>query len=261
MANNLDGKSTQLVILTVVECLGGGNDNGFSGVDAQWVEVFHIANRDTVVIAVAHHFILNLFPTLQTLLYQHLRREGKSLFGQDIEFLFVVGKAAAQSAQGVSSTDNHRIAQCGSSRAGLFYILAGFTLDGLYINFIKLLHKEFTVFSVHNGLNGRAENFHSIFFQHSRTVKLHTAVEGCLTPEAQQDAVGAFFLDDTLHKIGLYGQEIYLIGNALRSLDSCNVGIDEHRLDALFTQSFQCLRTGIVELAGLTYLQGSRPQQ
>jgi hypothetical protein len=40
--------------------------------DAQRVEVFHVANRDAVVVTVADDFILNLFPALEGFFDQDL---------------------------------------------------------------------------------------------------------------------------------------------------------------------------------------------
>jgi len=43
--------------------------------DAQRVEVLHVADRDAVVEAVAHNLILDLFPALEGFLHQHLGGE------------------------------------------------------------------------------------------------------------------------------------------------------------------------------------------
>ncbi len=73
MADNLDGKLAQVMVVVVGECLGGGHDDRLAGVDSQWIEVLHIADRDAVVIPVADNLILDLFPSLERLLNQHLR--------------------------------------------------------------------------------------------------------------------------------------------------------------------------------------------
>ena len=40
----------------------GRDDDGVAGVDAHRVEVLHVADGDAVVVGVAHHFVLDLFP-------------------------------------------------------------------------------------------------------------------------------------------------------------------------------------------------------
>ena len=68
-------------------------------------------------------------------------------------------------------------------------------------------------------------------------------------------------LDDALHEIRLHRQEVNLVCHTFRGLHSGNVWIDEHSFYAFFAQCLQCLRTRIVEFAGLTYLQCSRTEE
>ena len=46
--------------------------------DAQGVQVLHVANCDAVVERVADYFVLELFPSLQRLVYDHLAGMGES---------------------------------------------------------------------------------------------------------------------------------------------------------------------------------------
>ena len=92
MTDNLDGKRAELVIFAVGEGLRRSNHDTLARMDAQRVEVFHVADRDTIVIAVAHHLIFYFLPTFQTLLHQDLGREREGLFGKFVEFFLVVGK-------------------------------------------------------------------------------------------------------------------------------------------------------------------------
>ena len=41
----------------------------------QWIKVFHVANSDGVVVAIAHDFVLNLFPAFKGALKHHLTIE------------------------------------------------------------------------------------------------------------------------------------------------------------------------------------------
>ena len=87
------GQFAQLVVFAVAERLRRCYDDGLARVDAQRIEVLHIADGDTVVKAVAYHLILYLFPSLQALLYEHLWRERKCLFAQEAQLALVVAKA------------------------------------------------------------------------------------------------------------------------------------------------------------------------
>ena len=123
----------------------------------------------------------------------------------------------------------------------ILHILDGMAHGSLQVNLPELLHKQVTVLGVHDGFNTRTQHFHTIFFKYTCLIKLGTAVECRLSAEGKQDAVGTLFLDDLGHEVSGDGQEIDLVGNALRSLDCGNVGVDEHAFNALFTQCLQSL--------------------
>src|SRR5574344_693891 len=121
--------------------------------DAERIEVFHVADRDTIVVTVADYFVFYLFPAFQTLLYQDLWRERECFFCQYIELFLIVAEARAQSAESISCTDNDRISQLFGCFAGIFYIFYRLTLDSVDFDFVEFVDKEFAVFSVHDGLN------------------------------------------------------------------------------------------------------------
>ena len=143
----------------------------------------------------------------------------------------------------------------------LLYLLnsrAGLTLDGLHIYLVEFLHEEVAVLSIDNGLNGSTQHLDTIFLQDTLFVEFHTAVQRRLTTERQQDAVRTLFLNDALHELGRHGLEIHSVSDILRGLHRCNIGVNQHRMNTLFLQRLQCLCTAIVELTGLSNLQGTR---
>ena len=73
VADDADAQGAELVVLGVGQRLRGGDDDALARVDAQRVEVLHVAHRDAVVVTVAHHLVFYLLPPLQALLHQHLR--------------------------------------------------------------------------------------------------------------------------------------------------------------------------------------------
>ena len=52
------------MILAVGKGLRRCNHDRFARVDTQWVEIFHIADRNTVIVLVAYHFVFYFFPAL-----------------------------------------------------------------------------------------------------------------------------------------------------------------------------------------------------
>ena len=261
VAHDADRQFTQFMVLAVGERLRRRNDDGFSCVNAQRVEVFHVADRNTVVETVADNFIFYFFPTFETLFHEHLGRERESLLGKFIEFFFVVAETRTQSTEGISRTNDDRISQSLCSASCIFNVVYGFTLDGFYINLVEFLDKEFAVFSVHDGLHGSAKHLEIIFFQHTTLVELNTAVECCLSTKCKHNTLWTFLLNHSLDEIGSDGKEVNLVSHAFRSLDSGDIWVDENSLDAFFFEGFQSLATRIVELSGLTNLECARTEE
>jgi len=237
VTHNLDAQLAELMILAVGERLRRSDHDRLAGMDAERVEILHVTHRDTVVVTVSHHLIFYLFPAFQTLLHQYLGRERECLFTEFGQFFVVLGEARTQSAQRVCGAHDDRITQSVSGLLGLFGILASLTLDGLDIDLVEFLNEQLAILSIHDGANRRAQHSYVVLLEHTALVKLHSTVERRLSAKAQQDAVGALFLYDTLHEIRLNGQEVDLVGHALRCLYGGDIGVDEHRLDALLTQS------------------------
>ena len=241
MTNNLDGQCTELVILTVGECLRRGNNDTLTGMNTERVEILHVTNRDTVVILVAHDLVFYLLPSLETLLNEHLGRERECLLGQLVEFLLIITESRTKSTECISCTQDDWITKFSSGTSCLFDIFTSLTLYGLHINLVELVHKEFAVFCIHDCLYGSSEHLHSILIEYAAAIEFHSTVEGCLTAECEQDTIGAFLLNDTLHEIGLDGEEVNLVGHTLRCLHSGNIGVDEHCLHTFLTQCLECL--------------------
>ena len=65
MADDADSKSAQFMVFRVGERLRGRYHDGFTGMYSQRIKILHITYRNTVVIAVTHYFVLNLFPPLE----------------------------------------------------------------------------------------------------------------------------------------------------------------------------------------------------
>ena len=261
VANDANGEFAQFVILAIGECLRRSHHDALAGVNAQRVEVFHIADGDAIVETVAHHLIFHLFPALEALLHEHLRRERECFFGNDIEFVLIVAKSASEATEGIGSANNHGVAKFFGSAASILDVLHGFALDGFHAYFVEALHKEFAVLSVHDGLHRSAEHLHAVAFEHTAAIELYAAVEGGLSAKREKHAVGALFFDDALHKVGCYRQEVDLVGNAFGGLHGGNVRVDENGLDAFFSQRLESLRARVVEFARFTYFQCSRTEE
>ena len=93
MTNDLDGQRTKFMIFGVGQRLRRSNHYRLTGMDAKRIEILHIADGDAIIVSVSNYLILNLFPSLQALLYKHLRREREGFFCQTIKLFFIVAEA------------------------------------------------------------------------------------------------------------------------------------------------------------------------
>ena len=189
------------MVFGVGKGLRGSYDNRLSGMDAEGVEILHVADRDAVVEPVAHHFIFHLFPALEALFYKYLWREGEGFFSNSVQFFLVVAESGPQSSESISGTDDDGISEFFGGTAGILDILYGFRLDGLYVDFIKFLDKELAVFGVDDGLYGSSQYLHIVFVKSSGAEEFHTAVQCGLSAKGKHDALGAFLFDYAFYEI------------------------------------------------------------
>ena len=250
VAHDVNRYLAQEVELLVGQRLRRGDHDALAGMDAERVEILHVADGYAVVVAVAHDLVFDFLPAPQRLLHEHLRGERERLAGDCVKLLLVLAEAGAESAQGVCRAYNHGVADAGRRSARLLKVGCGVGLDGLDSDFVELLDEELAVLGVDDRLNRRAEHPDPVFLKHSAAVEFHSAVQRGLAAEREQYALGLLLGDDLLHEVGGHRQEVDFVRHALRSLHGRDVGVDEHRGDAFFPERLECLRAAVVEFAG-----------
>ena len=139
--------------LFVVQWTSRSYYDRFTGMNAQRIKILHACHCKAVIVRIADHLKLNLFPALQRLFYQNLFRESKRTFGQFQELFFIGTNTAAESSQCISRTNHHRIANASRSSDSIFHALHRLADRSFHLDFIEFLHKQVTVFRIHNSLN------------------------------------------------------------------------------------------------------------
>ena len=203
------------MVLAIRERLTWCDDDTLARMDAQRVEVLHVAYGDAVVETVAHHLIFYLLPALQRFLHQHLRRERERFFGLCQQLLVVVAEAAAETAEGVGGTQYNRKAQLVCRPLHFLDRRARNALDGLHANLVEPFHKQVAVFRIDDGLHGRTQHLDTVFRQHTLLIEFYAAVQGCLSTERQENTIGTLFLDDALHELRRHRLEIHRVRHIL----------------------------------------------
>ena len=152
------------MVLAVGEGLRWGHNNALASVDAQWVEVLHVADRDAVVVGIANNLVLNLFPSLEALLYQNLVRVGEGVLGSLDKLLAVGAEARTHAAQGVGCANYDGEANLLRCLQCLLYGVHGNGVRGLHIDALEHVGKDLSVLGVYDGLYGGAQHLDIIFF-------------------------------------------------------------------------------------------------
>ena len=260
VAHDLDGGRAEHVVLGVGERLRRRNDDRVARVDAERVKVFHVANRNAVVVGVAHDLVLDLLPALHRALDQDLRRKRERPRGKLLKLVGVVRKARAKAAKRKGRAHNHGVADLlrGGERGG--HGRHGRRARERNVDLGEGGVKELAVLAHDERLDGRAQHAHAVALQNAGLVQLDAAVERGLAAKGEQDAVGALALNHIRHILGRHRHKVDAVGEIAARLDRGNVGVYEDRLDALLLEGLDRLRARIVKLARLADREAARSE-
>ena len=71
LCDNIQRRSTKHLVFFVSQCLGRSNYDGVTGMYTNRVNIFHVADCDTVACAVTHNFVFDFFPSCDAAFYQN----------------------------------------------------------------------------------------------------------------------------------------------------------------------------------------------
>lgn len=241
MTNDLDGGRSEHVVLLVAQRLTGRNDDGIASVDAQGVEVLHVANRNAVVIRITNDLIFDLLPALQGLLNQNLGRECKRSGSHVSQLLLVVGETGSKTTERIRSADDNGIPNLLGSIESLIDGVDGDRLGDGDVNLLKGLCEEISVFAELQRPDAGAKNLDAVLLEQAELLHLHTEVEGGLAAEGEEDTIGLLPLDHVLNVLGRHGEIVDLVGEDVVRLDGGDIGVDEHRGNASLLEGLESL--------------------
>ena len=137
----------------------------------------------------------------------------------------IVGDAAAASAERISRTEHHRVADLIGKCQAVVHI---FHDQGSRNRLSDLLHGGLelqTVLSLFDRLRCGPDEAHAVFFQESGLFELHGKVQARLAAQGREHAVRLLFQDELLNH--LYGQRlnIYTVRDVFICHDGRRVGV------------------------------------
>jgi len=221
--------------------------------DAHGVEVFNRADDDAVVILIAHHLHLILFPANQRLINQQLfgRREVEAAGANLFKLFAVIGDAAAGAAHGKGGADNARVADVSRHGQRFVHGVRNAGTRGIEADFLHRDIETAAIFRFINRICGSTNHRHAELFQHALTLKLQRAVERGLAAHCRQHRVRALFFDDLAHHFPVDWLDIGGVRHFRVGHDGCRVGVHQDYAVTLFAQRFTRLRAGVVEFTRL----------
>ncbi len=217
------------------------------------VDVLNKADRDHLVLGIAHHFQFELFPAQHRFLDQDLPDQAgrDAARGDDAQFLDVVDQAAARSAHRISRPDHHRVAERLGDLFGVFDRIGRLAARHLDAETVHGFLKRDAVFAALDGIDLDADNLDAVFGQNTGFMQLRAKIEGRLAAQVRQQGIWPFLGDNLSQALAVEWFDVGGVGNTRIGHDRRRVGIDQHDLVAQGAQRLACLRAGIIELAGL----------
>ena len=232
----------------------GGRAEGVTGVNSQRIDVLDEADGDHVVLGIADHFQLQLFPAENGLFHQNLTHQtGLQTAGTDgFQLVHIVHQTAAGAAHGVSRTENDRVAQLISDGQCLVHTVSHLTAGHFNAQGFHGLLELDTVFAALNSINLNADNFHIVLIQYACILQFGAQVQTRLAAQIWKQRIRSLLGDNLFQAVHIQGLDIGDIGRVRVSHNGCRVGVYQNDLIAEISQRLAGLCAGVVKLARLT---------
>ncbi len=184
LADHGDRGVAHPLVFFVGERLGGGHRDRIARVDSHGIEILDGTDDDDVVVLVAHHLHLELFPTEDRFLQQDFM-DGRGVeppVDLFVERLPVVGDAGTRPPQRKAGTDYGRKPDVLEHRAGLFQAVDRSALAHIQADLFHGQAKLVPFFGLGNHLGVGPDHFHAVLREHSLFRELHRQIQPRLPP-------------------------------------------------------------------------------
>jgi hypothetical protein len=182
---------------------------------ADRVYVFHRADRDGVILCVAHDLELYFLPPRYRLLDKHLADRGHAYAvpGYLAQLFRVVADAAAGPAERESGADDEREAYFIGKLVGGFKVCHDPRGDDRLPDFDHRILEKLPVFSLVYRHRVCAQELHALLFKEPGLRELHGERQPCLPTERRKQAVRLFFSDYPFKDGDRQRFDVYLVSH------------------------------------------------
>ena len=193
--------------------------------NAYRVNVLHVADCDAVSCAVAHYFILDLFPACNAALYKNLAYSGKTktVFKDLSQLIFIVGNTAAASAKSISRTENNRVSDGLCKGNTILNCCNHLGSCNRLADFFHGILKFLTVLRLFDRFCSSTDQAHIVFLEKAFFFQLHCKVQTSLTSQCRKHAVRFFFQDQLLYHLYSQRLNVHTVSNIFICHDGCRV--------------------------------------
>ena len=253
LAQNRDGGIAHALVFLVGERQGRRHRDGIARMHAHRIEVLDGADNDAIVLVVADHFHLELFPTDHRLFDQHLfGGRGLESAGHDrFELFTVVGDTAAGAAHRERRTDDDRIAVLGGDGVRLFETARDLRFRTLEADLAHRVPEQLAVFGHVDGGARGGDELHAVLLEYAFAHEVECGVECCLATHRGQQGVGLFLLDDPRDGLPVDRLDVDGIRHLRVRHDRGGIGVHQDDAVALLAERLARLGAGVIELTGL----------
>ena len=217
------------LIFAIRQRLRRSYGDGIAGVHAHGIEIFNRANDDAVVGLVAHHLKLEFLPAEHAFFDKHFMhgRKIESALQNFFGFLAIVGNAAARSAHRKAGTENHRIADARGEFQALVHRSDQLRLRQIEPDLLHRVFKQQAIFGLFDGIDLRANELDTIFFENAGLRQRHRKIQACLAADRGKQRIGTLAAN---HLFGVLHAQRFNI-RAIRQIrirhDGGRIRIDE----------------------------------
>src|SRR5208282_2470866 len=217
------------------------------------IEILDRADDHDVVGPVAHHLELELLPSFDRLLDQHLVAGRRSQAPGDLGAV-VAGIArdrSARAAKRARGANYQRQSQAAADSLRVVLRVHDRRGRNFQPDVQHRLFEQVAVLGLFYRVQLRADQLDLEAFEHARFGQLDRKVERGLAAYRRQQGVGTFALDYFGNHAGGHRLDIGPVGQIRIGHDRRRIGVDQDDLQTFLAQRLQSLSARVVELAGL----------
>ena len=218
------------------------------------IQVFHAADDDAVVSAVADHFVLDFLPSCYRFFQQDLSDSTvlHAFIAKHLQLFHVFCDTAACAAQCICRTNDHRKAFFLDEVVAFFHRRCDDAARDRLADLLHQLLEFFPVFRLFDAFPVNAQKLCAVFFQNAFVIQLHSQIQTCLSSKSCQHAVRTFLVQDLFQCFFRQRFHIYFIRDSFISHDGGRVAVDQDRFDAFLPDRLAGLCSGIVKFCCLS---------